>query len=198
MSEQIWTIILASGYSRRMGRPKLLLPIRREESMIRRVAALALGTTTNTAVVGRPDDEELRSQLSDLEIEYVANDKAAEGLSASVRAGVAFAKDRGAQAVMMLLGDMPGIEAEVLSGVRDVYRDTGSRIVQVQYADRPGHPVLFDSSLFQELLELTGDQGAKPVLERHAGEIRRLVVSAALPADLDTPEDYEHYLRSQR
>jgi molybdenum cofactor cytidylyltransferase len=195
MNGDIWCIIPASGYSRRMGSPKLLLPIG-GESMIRSVARTALAAMASTAVVHRRDDPALPAQLAGLPLHFVAHAEANAGLSAAIRAGIAFVSARQAQAAVIVLGDMPGIDADVLRHVQAVYRATGSRIVQARYADRPGHPVLFDRSLFPELLELTGDQGAKPVVERYAGDIRKVAVAAPQPADLDTPAEYERYVRS--
>jgi molybdenum cofactor cytidylyltransferase len=191
----IWCIIPASGYSRRMGGSKLLLPIG-GESMIRRVARVALAATANTAVVHRRDDQALPVALTGLPLQLVAHADASAGLSASLRAGIAFASDRQAEAAVIVLGDMPGLDADVLRRVQAAYRTTGCRIVQAHYTDRPGHPVLFDRALFPELLELTGDRGAKPIVERHAGDVCRVAVQAPQPADLDTPAEYERYIQS--
>jgi molybdenum cofactor cytidylyltransferase len=73
----------------------------------------------------------------------------------------------------------------------DRYQASGAPLAVPRYAGRRGNPVLCDRVLFPELLQVTGDQGGRPVLERHREDIAWLDVADPLPgADLDTVEEY--------
>src|SRR4051812_1412657 len=156
MNKDIWILILAAGKSSRMGCPKLTLPIR-EDSLIRLVTKKALGAkAARVAVVYH--NENVKNELMDLEVECIENAQAHEGMSTSIKAGLEFVKKREAKAAVILLGDQPGLDSEVIHKVIQLYEETQSIIVQAKYGEQPAHPVLFDSSLFDELLELEGDR----------------------------------------
>lgn len=196
MTEPIWALVLAAGQSRRMGRPKQLLTIQ-GESLLRRVARSVLTVPgLQVAVVGT-DDPTLRAQCTDLPLVWIANRHAGEGLSSSIRAGVAQAMAQQAGAVMIVLGDQPDLDPAVMARMLDVYRRAPAPILQACYAGgQPGHPVLFDRSLFAELLRLEGDVGAKALIRRNRSAVAYIEVPSPPPLDLDTWEDYQAYVRS--
>jgi molybdenum cofactor cytidylyltransferase len=108
-----------------------------------------------------------------------------EGQAASLRAGVAAAD--GAEAVLVTLGDQPYITPQVIAMVLD-HRDASTPAVRATYNGAPGHPVLLERTLFDDLTELRGDVGARDLL---ASVAVREVEAGHLcdPLDVDTKED---------
>lgn len=108
-----------------------------------------------------------------------------EGVAASLRAGVADARERGAEAVVVALADQPRLDARAVAKVLAA-RDEGVTAVRATYDGVPNHPTLIESSLFDAVARLRGDQGARPLL----GDAR-LVPCDGLgsPEDVDTPAD---------
>lgn len=195
-ADKVWMLILAAGLSRRMGRPKQLLPLA-GESMIRHVAGRALRASAGpVAVVCAKTQTEVHDQLSDLPVARIENPNPEAGLSSSLRAGIQFVMERQGEAAVILLGDQPGIRPDVIRRVIETYRNGRCSIVQARYMDRPGHPVLFGRRLFPDLVRLKGDVGAKEVLARHRFDIGWVDVPETMPPDIDTPEEYEQAVKS--
>jgi molybdenum cofactor cytidylyltransferase len=116
----------------------------------------------------------------------------AEGMAASLRAGLAAVAGR-ADAVVILLADMPEVGPAQVDRLIAAYDpEEGREICRAMAADgTPGHPVLFGRRFFETLAGLTGDRGAREVL-REAAEFVTDVPTPGRAAvvDLDTPEDW--------
>jgi molybdenum cofactor cytidylyltransferase len=194
MFDDVWIAVLAAGISSRMGTPKQLLPVA-GECMICHVVRKALMAGQVAVVLGGATSP-VQSLLTDLPAVLLHNPDAYTGMSSSLHTAIRYYIERKAQAAVILLGDQPGIEPAVVKQVIEHYVNTNSRIVQAHYTDRPGHPVLFDRSLFPDLLQVTGDRGAKQLLEHHRSATEWVHVPTEMPADLDTPEEYKHYLQT--
>ena len=98
---------------------------------------------------------------------------------------------------LIMLGDQPMITSQVIDTLITAYRATGKHIVAPLYGGKRGNPVLFDMSLFPELLEVTGDEGGRTVLERHPQELELVEMSDALANyDMDTWEAYQQLLKA--
>ncbi|TMF45260.1 MAG: nucleotidyltransferase family protein, partial [Chloroflexi bacterium] len=96
---------------------------------------------------------------------------------------------------LVLLGDQPLITARDIDMLIATYRTTGKRIIAPTYQGKRGNPILFDASLFPELLEVTGDEGGRRVLERHRDEIATVEMGNPLAnIDVDTWEAYQQVL----
>ncbi|QSO50989.1 nucleotidyltransferase family protein [Alicyclobacillus curvatus] len=125
----------------------------------------------------------------------VRNWDAADGMSTSLRAGIATAEAGGADAVVILLADQPGITRFHINAVVEKYGATRDLIVQASYNGAPSHPTLFDRKLFRELLEVTGDEGGRSVVQRHQNDRCLVSLEGEVPVDLDTPESYKAWLQ---
>ena len=180
-------LVLAAGPSRRMGRPKLALPVDGVPMLRRVVDAAQRSRCRETVVVLGAHQEVYRPLLEGAAVRLVENPQFAHGLSTSIRAGVA-ALSPESRAVVILLADQPRVTSQAIDRLIDTYTREGKRIVASSYGGVVGVPALFDAALFLELLTLEGDAGARSVIETYPQH----GVAVALEdgwQDVDTPED---------
>ncbi len=90
---------------------------------------------------------------------------------------------------MIALADEPRVDRALIARVMDCWADTGAAVVMPRYGSVPGHPVLFDRSVFADLLTLHGDNGARDVVRSLGTTVRFIDVDHAPPIDIDRPED---------
>ena len=190
----IGALILAAGQSSRMGQHKMLLPLLGKPLLLHAVDhALAVNFDEIIVVVGHYADD-VRAALAGHRVRIVENPDYQQGQSTSVRAGIA-ALDPGVQAVIILLGDQPLVKPAILKSLLQAWQRSNKPIVVPFYNGQRGNPVLFARSLFPELLNVTGDQGGREVLRRHASEIESVQVADGEAAqDLDTWQEYQALL----
>ena len=195
MSESVAGIILAAGASQRMGQPKPLL-LWRGKPFICHVARTALdaGLAPVVIVIGAHADE-VRSALADLPVEIVYNPNWAEGQSTSVQAGLQ-ALPPETTAAIFLLADQPRIPVELVRALMARHAQTQPPIVAPMIEGRRGNPVLFDYSVFPDLMSLQGDAGGRLIFSRYpAAHVPWHDPNLLL--DVDTLEDYERLLSSE-
>jgi molybdenum cofactor cytidylyltransferase len=182
-------ILLAAGTSSRMGSNKLLFDLH-GESVVRSAArrALAGGVSSLLVVLGHQADR-VRQELDGLPCQTVVNPDYEQGINTSLKAGVAALPDD-IQAAMVMLSDMPFVTAEMLASLIARYRSTAAPLVISDYEGVNAPPMLYDRSLFGELLAMTGEGCGRQVVKRHRHEAEVLAWPAAALADLDVPDDY--------
>lgn len=183
--------MLAAGASRRMGAVDKLLAELDGAPLIRRTVE-NIATSTARPVVAVVADAAVAAALDDLPVQIVFNRDAVSGMASSLRAGLA-ALPTDVDGAAVCLGDMPQVTGALLDRLIDVFDPGRGRcLVAPTHGGRRGHPVLWGREFFGELAELSGDVGAKAVLERRAD--RLLLVDAAGEGalfDVDTPLDLE-------
>jgi CTP:molybdopterin cytidylyltransferase MocA len=183
-------LLLAAGASSRMrGADKLTEPAG-GEPLLRRVARRALATGLPVTALLAPDRPERRRALAGLDLRAVTVEDAGEGISASLRAGLAALPDR-ARGALVLMGDMPEIETADLAALAARFEALGAdRVVRAAAADgTPGAPSVIPRRLFPALSALRGDMGGRAAMRGETVELLRLEGDRAL-VDLDTPEDW--------
>jgi molybdenum cofactor cytidylyltransferase len=197
---RVAALVLAAGAARRMrGRDKLLEEVG-GRPVLRAVAEAARASRADEVVVVLPPGAEARAAaIAGLDVRSVVAPDWAEGMAASLRAGLAEVAAR-ADAVVVLLADMPEVGAGEIDRLIAAYDPEAGREIARAVSDggTPGHPVLFGRRFFEALAGLQGDQGAREVL-REAAEFVALVPTPGRAAlvDLDTPEDWAAW-RAQR
>jgi molybdenum cofactor cytidylyltransferase len=184
-------IVLAAGDSSRLGTPKQLVKVSGETLLARTVrVALAGGLDPVLVVIAAGRESDFgRSGVNAAEILLVANVEAVEGMASSIRAGVRALQGMTAKTpvgVVLLACDQPAVTrehlAELALGVDEV--------VASAYAGRRGVPAYFPVSVFEDLLELRGDTGARELLQA-----ARAVALKDGEFDVDTAEDVERVKR---
>jgi molybdenum cofactor cytidylyltransferase len=189
-------IVLAAGASIRMGRQKLLLPMPDGRALVRVAVeqVLQAGLDDVVVVLGREADA-VAAALGGLPVRTVLNPRYAEGQSTSLRVGLDALRS-GTAAVVVALGDQPLPDPGVVRRLVTGFRETGRSIAVPVYLDGRGNPVLFGATVFGELREVTGDQGGRGVVARDPARVAEVPVDAPMPADVDTPEDYDALRRA--
>lgn len=191
-------LIPAAGASRRMAGQDKCLEVVGGEAILRRTARIAAATGARVVVTlpdGGPMLPARQRCLIGLTVTTVLVKDAHEGMAASLRAGVHAAA--GAQALMVLLPDMPDIGAAEVARMLAVFARDETRPVRGATADgTSGHPVIFPRRLFAEIAVLTGDEGARRVLSGEKVALCPLPGRAALD-DLDTPQDWADWRKAR-
>jgi len=188
-------VLLAAGSSSRMGQSKQLLSIGGRPLLLKSAEA-ALGACPNkTFVVLGANEEAHRKIIHHLPLAIVSNPDWEKGMGTSLRRGLTSALESvpGTEAVMIVVCDQPLITSEHLKTLIQKYTSTRNAIVASAYAGTLGVPALFDQSLFQQLLAIEDDQGAKKILMDHA-ESALAIDFPGGAIDLDTPEDYQAFI----
>jgi molybdenum cofactor cytidylyltransferase len=195
----IATIILAAGSSSRLeGTPKQLIQ-QDGQTLVRRIAreALALQAGPVIAVLGA-NEALIQAELADLPVLIVSNSDWREGLASSLRTGLDAVSDEKNDAFLVVLTDQPHITADLLEQLIITRQQTSKGIVACRYGE-PGNlgvPALFDIQYKSEFLQLSGDVGARKLVQQHIDDC--VEVSFPLAAiDLDTKQDVEVWAKSR-
>ena len=185
----IAAVVLAAGLSRRMGRPKLLLDLGGAAVIRVSVERILAAGIDEVVVVTPPDAAGLAAALDGLAVRYAVNADPAAGQATSIVAGIrALAPET--DAALIALGDQPTLPADVIPALVRARAETGRPIAAPVYRGERGNPVLFAASVFPELCALSGDRGARGVIERDAARVALVPFDVPMPPDLDTPDDY--------
>lgn len=192
IKKSVTAIVLAAGESTRMGRPKQLLPFG-GVTMLERVVEniLEAGLDEVIVVLGHRAGE-IAPRLAGKPVAIVTNPDYRQGMGTSLRCGLGRAS-RTAAAYMIVLGDQPLISPEIVSRLLEEFaRSPG--IVTPVHKGRRGHPVIFPADYRAELEAVTGDAGARTVVEAHPEAVRYVAVdSPAVVTGIDTETDYRRY-----
>jgi molybdenum cofactor cytidylyltransferase len=183
-------VVLAGGTSSRLGSPKQLLDLG-GKPVLQHVLDRVAGTVCDEIIVVLGHEAERIASAIELPrgARVLMNDRFAEGQSTSLLAGLG-AVDDSADAALIVLGDQPRLPAEVFEAVVGAW-DEGVDVVRPLYDGRPGHPVLIARRAFANLGTLTGDTGARAIVDAVDVEVRDVNLPGPAPVDIDTREDYE-------
>jgi molybdenum cofactor cytidylyltransferase len=190
-ARQVAALVLAAGRSRRMAPlNKLLVPDAKGIAMIARVVDNALASQASPVIVVTGHERErIEEALAGKPVLYAHADEYAEGLSASLKAGLAAVPPE-SEGVMVCLGDMPLVSAPMFDRLLAAFDpEEGRAIVQPTYRGKQGNPMLWAREFLPEMLALTGDIGARHLAAKHAD--RRVEVEMpddAVLRDFDTTE----------
>lgn len=182
-------IVLAAGESARMGQPKQLLPFEGTTLLHFVIAQAERSRVDDVVVVTGANAEEVEDHM-DLRRAVVArNPDYRRGNMSSLATGAGVVPD--ADAVLLLMGDMPGVDTEVIDRFVDLWRDGQPWAAVAAYQDGIAHPFLLSAPALEAALELEQPKALWTFLVAEpAGDVRHLNVERTRPRDVDTPEDY--------
>ena len=188
----IGALILGAGYSRRFGSDKRLHDF--EGSSVAEVTVLTYSKVfDHLKVVIRPEDHRLVDRLKDFNVELIKSENAKHGMGHSLSDGII---DNPWHWTFIGLLDMPYVKTNTLRKLKQMAADANPseiRIVRAQYlvhSDWQTHPIGFHKSLYDELAETTGDQGARNILRAHSQQTVQLASDdIGICKDIDRPSD---------
>jgi len=186
---EIAGVLLAAGMSTRMGSNKLFLSLGDRDTVLSRAVAtgVAAGLDPLLVVVGH-EAERVRAALRGTAARTVFNPDYARGQNTSLRTGIAAVPD-GVAAAVVLLADMPLVDAEMIRSLVTRWRESGAPLAISRYGDVVAPPIVYGAALFGELRSLRHDACGKSVIKRHRGEEVAVDWPAERLTDLDVPED---------
>ncbi len=192
--ERVAGILLAAGASTRMGKTKQLLPLG-GKTLIERVLIEALTSELDKVVLV------LGYQAGDIKkiitppfpqpkLSIIENRQFKQGISSSIIAGLSEIENTHDHA-MILLGDMPFIDRDLINLLLRRYLQSGLPIGAIKGKERPAHPMIFSRELYPELLILRGDVGARALFTKYKDQVCLIEPEGPYDGrDIDTPEDY--------
>lgn len=196
MKELISGIIMASGYSRRMGTDKLLLPVEGIPAVQRVLAAICGSAVDEVILVYH--DEKIREIGEALGVKTIYNPSPELGQSQSIRIGLQTAS-ADSDGYMFFVGDQPFISSGIINRLIAAFTSTGAPAAVPLFNGRRGNPVLFSAALKDELLDLKGDAGGRVILDRLNEGIEWVnIEDERAGLDMDTLEDYRKIQELER
>ena len=184
-------LVLGAGGSQRLGRPKQLLAYG-DGTLLGHVVGVARECRfqqTIVAIGGSAD--EVRATVDLAGVEVVVNEAYGAGCSSSIAAALD-AVDPRCDALVLMLGDQPGVGADTVAALLAGRGD--APLAVCRYDDGRGHPIAFARSVFGELADLHGDKGVWRLLDRRSDDVVAVPIAGPIPLDVDTPEDYQAVL----
>ncbi len=195
--ESVAGIVLAAGESTRMGRPKQLLQAG-GETLLEGIINEALRSDLDEVILVLGHKyEEIRATLGQVlqhpNLKVIENRKFKKGISSSIIAGLSEVEDNHDH-VMILLADMPYIDANLIDLLLRRYIDSRLPLGAIKLKAKRTHPVIFSRKLFHELHNLKGDMGARNLFEKYADQVCLVEPEGFYDdSDIDTPEDHTKY-----
>lgn len=187
---QVAAIVLAAGRSSRMGGPNKLLAEIGGRALVRIVAEAALASRARPVIVVTGHQRErVEAALAGLDVVLVHNPAYADGLSASLKAGIA-AVPPAADGAIICLGDMPQVDARLIDRLLTAFDpERGALVAVPTIGGKRGNPVVWSRRFFSDLSTLTGDVGARGLIASYPEAVVEVATTddAAL-TDVDTPD----------
>ena len=183
-------IVLAAGRSTRMGGPNKLLETISGKPLVRIAAEQALSSRASpVVVVSGHERARIEAALASLDVRLVHNPDYAQGLSTSVKAGLA-ALPPESEAAIVCLGDMPQVTSALIDRLIAAFDpERNALVVLPTFSGKRGNPVLWSRRFFPELMALEGDVGARHLIGAYPEVVTEVPVeNAAAMVDIDTPD----------
>lgn len=189
-------LVLAAGKSVRMGEPKMSLDIGGKTLLQKTVENAISSKAEYINVVLNKDYKFLEEDLKNISTNIIWNDDSNRGMSYSIALGIRNSQHH-TENIMILLADQPGITPELINRLISQHMRKNFLITQPRYLDGPGHPVIFNKVLFDELLKVTGDKGGREIIKKFHDQRQLMDVDFNQPMDLDTKENYQKYIKNE-
>ncbi len=185
-------IILAAGASSRLGSPKQLLVYSGVTLLQHSIEVAQSSHAGSVIVVLGANADAINDELKHTTANIVVNPEWKEGMASTIRFGLQTLVELNPQieVVILMVADQPYVTAVLLNNLMEVHRKEQRSIVASKYGTTFGTPVLFTKRFFPELLELTGDVGAKSLVRKYMKEAA-FVPFPKGEIDIDTLEDYK-------
>lgn len=185
-------IILASGFSRRMGQNKLLMKIK-EETIIEKVIKEVKKSEIEKIYIVT-NNEEIKNIAYKLDIKVIENKDAIKGQSEGIKAGVKEVKEKGGY--MFFCGDQPFIDFITINNLIHESKRNMDKIIVPIFENRKGNPVIFPEKFRSDLLKLEGDIGGRHIIKTHNDEVVFFELEKEIfLKDIDNYEEYQEIIK---
>jgi molybdenum cofactor cytidylyltransferase len=190
--KKVGLILLAAGASERLGRPKQLLTYRGQTLLQHSLNTAIASQAQPVAVILGANSEVLKNEIKDFNAHVVMNVEWMEGMASSIRCGIQAVTEINiaVEGILLMVCDQPFVTSDLLNELIMTHKNTGKQIVACAYEASFGPPVFFHQSLFEELLQLKGDTGARSILGQHTDMVE-IIPFPQGTFDVDTEADYE-------
>lgn len=188
MTPRTVAVILAAGTSSRMEGSQKLVEALAGEPILSRVAWAGLESKAESVTVVLGHDSALVREVVPDGVHILVNADYRSGLASSLRVGLA-SLEPATEAAVVLLGDMPFVRSDHIDALIDHWRP-GTICVACHRSQR-GNPVLWPSELFDEMMGLAGDRGARSLMAAHPEMVLEVQMDEAVTFDVDSPADLE-------
>jgi len=188
-------LLPAAGASRRMGRPKLLLPYRGETIVGSLIASLRAAGVERIVLVIAPGDDELRSWAEREGLTVAVNPEPERGMLSTIQEGLAALGPVHSETLLISPADLPAVRPETIAEVVRRREETGAPLALPVWRGRHGHPLAIAPELTSEIAgldPLVPNTGLRQLRDRHAAATLWIDVDdPGAVQDVDTPQDYE-------
>ncbi len=180
---------MASGFSKRMEKEKLLLPIAGIPLIEHVIKAAQSPHLDEVILIYR--NESVKEIGTKYLKNIIFNAHADMGQSAAVKLGTSSANEK-TDAFMFFVGDQPFLSAKMINILIDIFKDYPDKIIVPVYNGKKGGPVIFPAKFKNELLALSGDSGGRSIIEKHKDEVKTVEIeNTDAGIDVDTQNEYE-------
>jgi molybdenum cofactor cytidylyltransferase len=191
----IVAVVLAAGESSRMGSPKALLRVDGQTFIERIVAALQASRVGKVLLILGHNADAIKAEIRNLPVTVVVNEDYARGQLSSLVTAIQALQREKVDGILVHLVDHPFLDSGLVNRMIDRFYESKKLIVLPCYKGQRGHPVLFSSELFPELLSAPLDRGAKGVVGAHRGDTLEVETEdEGVILDIDTQEEYRQYV----
>ena len=185
-------IILAGGASTRLGKPKQLLQYRGKTLLAHAINEAVNSNADAVVVILGKDAKLFEKEIDERKVRIAINSSWEEGMASSLRLGMdTLLNDKPfIDAVIFMVCDQPHISLSVLNELITTQQKTTKQIVTCNYGDSIGPPALFHKKYFKDLMKLSGDAGARKIIQQNLNDVATILFPKG-DIDIDTEEDYE-------
>lgn len=185
-------VILAAGASTRLGKPKQLLQYRGKTLLAHTVNEAVKSNADAVVVILGKNANLFKKEIDEKKVRVAINSSWEEGMASSLRLGLDTLLNEKPyiDAVIFMVCDQPHISLSILNALIKTQQKTTKQIVTCNYGDSIGPPALFHKKYFKELMKLSGDVGARKVIQQNMNDMGTILFPEG-KIDIDTVEDYE-------
>lgn len=180
-------LIMAAGSSSRLGQAKQLIPYKEGTLLSYTIDECLASGLGDVSVILGANEEIIRPSIQG-RCAYFYNPNWKNGLGNSIAFGVKQIQNENLNGVIIVLGDQPFFTKEILHQLILKKIETNASLVLSKYENDQGPPTYFSNNLFQELMVLEGDDGAKAVVQKHKDKVQKIAFEKGY-IDIDKPED---------